>query len=97
MEMVSFKPRNLDRFPRLDTVLMVEKAAYKYSGGKTVTEIWRLLPKKVMWTTFTTIMDYLEYSGKIILEEDKTVTWVWDPNGIAKLKKKGLVIRNAIE
>jgi len=71
-----FKPRNLDRYPRLDTVLMVEKVLYKFKIDKTLTEIWKLLPKSVMWTTFTTIIDYLEYSGKIHVEEDGTVTWL---------------------
>lgn len=90
--LVAFKSKNLDRFPRLDTVLMVEKAIYKYKSDKTITEIWKKLPKKVMWTTFTTILDYLEYSGKIYLEDDKTITWLWDPKGIESLKKKNLMI-----
>ncbi len=91
-ELLKFKPRNLDRLPRLDTILMVEKALYKYKSDKTVTQIWRLLPKKVMWTTFITILDYLEYSGKIIIEDDRTVTWIWDPKKLEEWKKKGLVI-----
>ena len=89
---VKFKPRNLDRYPRLDTVLMVEQALYDNRSDATLTEIWRALPKKVLWTTYTTILDYLEYSGKIHIEPDKTVTWIWDPEGIAKLKEKGLII-----
>ena len=93
MELQVFKPKNLDRFPRLDTVLMVEKALYKYKSDRTVTEIWHLLPKKTMWTTYITILDYLEYSGKIHLELDKTVTWLWNPAGIAALKNKGLIIK----
>lgn len=87
-----FAPRNLDRFPRLDTVLMVEKALYKHKSDKTITQIWKLLPKKVMWSTYTTILDYLEYSGKIFLEKDKTVSWIWDPEGIAELRRKGLLV-----
>jgi hypothetical protein len=87
--LVAFKPRNLGRLPRLDTILMVEKALYKYKSDKTITQIWRLLPKKVMWTTFTTILDYLEYSGKIHIEKDKTVTWIWNPEGLKEWKRKG--------
>ncbi|MFH1306884.1 MAG: hypothetical protein ABIH83_04500 [Candidatus Micrarchaeota archaeon] len=87
-----FKPRNLDRYPRLDTVLMVERALFKYKSDKTITHIWKKLPKKVLWTTYTTILDYLEYSGKILIEKDKTVTWLWDPEGIRRLKEKGLVV-----
>jgi hypothetical protein len=77
----------------LDTILMVEKALYKYRSDKTITQIWRLLPKKVMWTTFTTILDYLEYSGKLFIEKDKTITWIWDPKGVEEWKKKGLVLK----
>ena len=89
-----FKPRNLDRYPRLDTVLMVEKELYKHRSEKTVTEIWNGLPKKVLWTTYTTTLDYLEYSGKIHIEKDKTVTWLWDPEGVKKaLSNKKLVVR----
>lgn len=87
-----FKPRSIDRSPRLDTILMVEKSLYKHRSSKTITEIWRKLPKKVMWTTFTTILDYLEYSGKIHVEGDKTVTWLWNPKGIRALKQKNLVV-----
>jgi len=91
---VQFSPRNLDRYPRLDTVLMVEKEIYDSRGEKTITSIWRGLPRKVLWTTFTTILDYLEYSGKIHLEDDKTVSWLWNPEGVRKvLSNPRLVIR----
>ena len=92
--LTEFKPRNLDRFPRLDTVLMVEKELFKHKSDKTITEIWKLLPKKVMWTTFVTVLDYLEYSGKIRVEEDKTITWLWNPSGVRKiLSSPRLVVR----
>lgn len=91
-QILKFKTSNLERSPRLDTILMVEKAIFRYSGDKTTTQIWKLLPKKVMWTTYTTILDYLEYSGKIIIEDDKIVTWIWNPAKINDLKKKGLVM-----
>ncbi|MFH1199677.1 MAG: hypothetical protein V1708_01270 [Candidatus Micrarchaeota archaeon] len=85
-----FKPRNLDRFPRLDTVLMVEKELFRHKDAETITRIWRGLPKKVMWTTFVTILDYLEYSGKIHVEEDKTITWLWNPALLKKVKREGV-------
>jgi hypothetical protein len=86
------RPKKLDRSPRLDTVLMVEKALFKGRSDKTITNIWHGLPKKVMWTTFITILNYLEYSGKIHVEPDKTVTWLWNPKGLEQMKKNGLVI-----
>lgn len=83
--------RRFDRSPRLDTVIMVEKAIYKHRNRDTITEIWRTLPKKVMWTTYTTILSYLEQSGKIHVDDDKTVAWLSDEkqNGI---EKKELVV-----
>lgn len=81
------------RFPRLDTVLMIEEAIRKAGGDLTIRQIWKKLPKKVMWQTYLTALDYLEYSGKIYIEKDKHITWIWDPEGIKQLKKKGLVVR----
>ncbi len=46
-----------------------------------------------MWTTFTTVLKYLEHSGKIYVEKDKTITWLWDPKGVEKFKKSKLVIK----
>jgi len=90
----AFRPRNLDRYPRLDTMLMVEAALFRYKSDKKLSWIWKKLPKKVMWTTFITIVDYLEYSGKIHVEKDKTVSWLWDPEGVRKiLSNKKLVAR----
>ncbi len=81
------------RSPTLETILMVEKAAYKYRSDKTTTEIWKLLPRKVMWTTYTKIIRYLEYSGKIIVDRDKRIAWIWDPEGIEKAKRLGLIVK----
>lgn len=81
------------RFPRLDTVLMIEKVIMDAKGDLTVRQIWKKLPKKVMWQTYLTTLDYLEYSGKIFIEEDKHIVWVWAPREIEQLKKKGLVIK----
>ncbi len=89
---VVFEPKNVLRYPRLDTVLMVEKAIYKSKGEKTVSQIWKALPRKVMWQTFTLIMGYLEQSGKIAVAPDRHVIWVWAPKEIEALKKRGLVV-----
>lgn len=91
-QMQIFK-NNVLRFPRLDTVLMIEEAILKAKGDLTVRQIWKKLPKKVMWQTYLTTLDYLEYSGKILIEEDKHVIWIWAPKEIQRLKDKRLVIR----
>lgn len=89
----TFRPeRDVLRYPRLDTVLMVEYSIRKAKGDLTVTELWKKLPKKVMWQTFLTILDYLEYSGKIAVTKDRHVVWIWAPHKIEELKQKGLVL-----
>ena len=88
-----FETKKADRSPTLETILMIEQALYRYRSDKTVTQIWHSLPKKVMWTTFTTTLRYLEHSGKICIEDDKTVTWIWNPEAIERLKKHGLVVK----
>lgn len=84
--------KSILRFPRLDTVLMIEDMIRKSKGDLTVREIWVGLPRKVMWQTYLTTLDYLEYSGKIHVMGDKHVIWVWDPKGIERLKNKKLVM-----
>lgn len=90
--LIEFRPKNLDRFPRLDTILMVERELFRNRSDKTITEIWRKLPKKVMWTTFTTILEYLEYVGKIHIEKDKTITWLWNPKLLKRVKREGVEV-----
>ena len=85
--------REVLRFPRLDTVLMIEEAVRKAKGDLTARKIWLALPKKTMWQTFLAALDYLEYSGKIHVEKDKHVVWLWNPQEIARLKKSGLVVK----
>jgi len=89
-----FAPQNILRYPRLDTVLMVEEAIQKAEEYPTKAELLRSLPKKIMYQTFNLILDYLEYSGKIYIDKDGSIVWVWDPEGVRKiLKNPRLVIR----
>ncbi len=81
------------RFPRLDTVLMIEDAIRKGKSDLTARQIWMKLPKKVMWQTFITTLEYLEYSGKILVDKDKTVIWIWNQKAIEEIKRKGLIAK----
>ena len=78
--------------PTLESILMVEKTAKKYSGMYGKYQLWNKLPKKMMYQTFQTILAYLQESNKIIIENDKII-WIWDPDGIRKLIEKGLMIK----
>lgn len=79
------------RSPTLNTVLMIESTLKKINEVITIASLKRLLPKQVMHQTLMAIIDYLEYSGKIIVHGDK-VLWAFKPK--SKLKKiKGLTVR----
>lgn len=79
------------RSPTLNTVLMVEETIMKMGEVLTIGKLKRLLPKQVMHQTLMAVIDYLEYSGKIIVHEDK-VLWAFKPQ--SKLKKmQGLTVR----
>ncbi len=70
--------------PRLDTVLMVEDTARKLDYP-TKNQLWKALPKSVMWQTFGLILDYLEKSNKIIIGKDGKIVWIFADN--PKIKK----------
>ncbi len=72
---------------------MVEKTIRKYSQEYGKYQLWKKLPKKMMYQTFQVILSYLAESGKIMIDSDGIVIWTWDPEGIRKLLAKGLTIR----
>ena len=51
--------------PQLDTVLMVESFIREHSGEYKKRALWENLPKKMMYQTFSTVISYLQDSGKI--------------------------------
>ena len=59
--------------PKLDTILMVEKAIIEASEYPTRTELWKSLPRKMQYQTFKRILDYLEASGKIAFDKKKII------------------------
>ena len=71
------------RSPTLNTVLMVEGTLSKAGEVLTIGKLKRMFPKQVMHQTLMAVIDYLEYSGKIIVHDDK-VLWAFKPQ--SKLK-----------
>lgn len=76
------------RSPTLQTVLMVEKFIDKESGECKKTELFKNLPKKVMWQTFQVIMEYLESIGKIAYDKEGYVVYIWNPEFYEKIKNR---------
>lgn len=75
------------RYPRLDTVLMVEEFIRKNSGEYKKRALWESLPKRTMYQTFCVIIDYLEASRKIARDKEGKIGWIWDPDGVRKYLK----------
>lgn len=75
------------RSPTLDTVLMVERTIEENSGEHNRTELWKNLPRKVMWQTFLVILDYLENINKIAFDKEGKIAYIWNPN-LAKILRR---------
>jgi len=85
MEMETINP--IARSPTLETVLMVERTIEEYSGEFNRTELWKKLPKKVMWQTYLVILNYLQSINKIAVDKTGKVAYIWSPES-AKLFSK---------
>jgi hypothetical protein len=79
-------------YPRLDTVLMVEEVIREHKEYPTKKQLWESLPKKVMYQTFNVILDYLQDSGKIMID-DGQIIWIWNPRRVKELMSKDLLVR----
>lgn len=77
-------------YPKLDSILMVEKAIQKSEDYPTRMELWRDLPKQMQYQTFKLILEYLEKSNKIMFKDDKII-WIFANN-----KKLNKLIQEAI-
>lgn len=85
--------REIIHSPTLESVIMVEKTIEKYSQEFGKYQIWKKLPRKMMYQTFLVILDYLQKSGKIIIDKDGCIIWIWNPKRIRELSKNNLIIR----
>jgi len=69
--------------PRLDTVIMVEDTLKRLDYYPTKNQLWRALPRMVMWQTFNVILEYLEKSNKILFNRGHIV-WIFADNPRAR-------------
>ena len=76
------------RSPTLDTVLMVEKTIEEFSGEYNRTELWKHLPKRVMWQTYLVVLEYLESINKIAVDKEDKIAYIWNPALAKKLKMR---------
>lgn len=73
------RKENILRYPRLDTVLMVEEFIKKHDGKYSKYNLWKVLPKKMMYQTFDVIIDYLNTSHKVSVDNKGKIGWVYYP------------------
>lgn len=81
-----------ERSPTLDTVMMVEKAIEESSGEFNRTELWKNLPKKVMWQTYLVILEYLQSINKIAFDRDGKIAYIWNPQLAKRLRARKEII-----
>ncbi|MCK4396498.1 MAG: hypothetical protein KAW56_09055 [Candidatus Marinimicrobia bacterium] len=75
-------------YPRLDTVLMVEECIKKHDGEFRKKQLWKELPKKMMYQTYSLIIDYLLLSGKISVDSEGKIGWIFYSKDVRKRLKK---------
>lgn len=80
--------KNILRYPRLDTVLMVEKFIRENDGEFKKRSLWESLPKGMMYQTFCVVIDYLLYSHKISIDSEGKIGWIYYPELAHKYAKK---------
>ena len=78
--------------PTLESVIMVEKTIYKYSQQYGKYQLWKKLPRKMMYQTYQIILEYLEESGKIMIDTDGCIIWTYNPQRIQKLINEDLLV-----
>jgi len=76
------------RFPRLDTVLFLEDFIKEHDGEFRKKQLWEALPKKMMYQTFSVILDYLIISTKISVDSEGKIGWIYYPEDVEKRLKK---------
>jgi hypothetical protein len=67
---------------------MVEKAVEESSGEFNRTELWKRLPRKVMWQTYLLILDYLQEINKIAFDREGKIAYIWNPELAKRLVQR---------
>ena len=79
---------SIARSPTLETVLMIEKSIEEYSGELNRTDLWKRLPKKVMWQTYLVVLNYLQSINKIAISKEGILVYIWNPESAKKFMKR---------
>src|SRR2546425_365139 len=81
-------------WPNIQTLLMIESAIKITEIPLRRTELWKSLPRRPMYQTFKRAIDYLDASGKIMIDRNDRVVWVAaDSPKLKALFKKAVRVR----
>lgn len=69
--------------PTLETVLMVEETL-KELGACTITELYRKLPRTVVYPTLKLIIAYFYAKGFVMSDKKGKIVWVYNPELVRK-------------
>jgi hypothetical protein len=73
---------------------MVENIISDKQEFSSKNRLWRILPKQVQYKTFTTILNYLEKSNKIMYDKNGSILWIFADNPkLKKLHRESTVLR----
>ncbi len=67
------------RSPTLDTIKMIERTIEKHTGECTRRQLWKKLPKKVMWQTYVVALEYILSTLKVIPDKEGYLVYIWNP------------------
>lgn len=73
---------------------MIEKTIKEADIPPKRTELWKSLPRRPMYQTFRKALDYLDASGKIMIDRNDRVVWVAvDSPKLQALFDRAVVVR----
>ncbi len=80
--------KNILHYPQLDTILMVEEFIRDNPGEFKKKALWEHLPKKMKYQTYCVVFDYLLESGKIAVDREGHICWIWNSELVQKYLAK---------
>lgn len=73
--------------PTLDTVIMVEETIKKL-GACTITQLYKALPRTVIYPTLKLIISYFYAKGFVMSDKEGKIVWVYNPEIMKKYKAR---------
>jgi hypothetical protein len=71
---------------------MIEEFIKEKDGEYKKKQLWENLPKKMMYQTFSIAIDYLLISGKISVDTEGKIGWIFYPKEANERLKKAHLI-----